>query len=139
MADRKLEDSRTFENLRQAFFEEASLALRYRFFATVAGFEGLDRFEELFREFGEGGTGSAHGCLDFLRPCRDPSTEVPLGGTQRNLESVRQSETRQGLELYPEMARIAREEGFPDVASWFDTLEKLKRSHLQKLGEASDV
>ena len=129
----KLEDSRTFENLRTAFFEEASLAFRYRFFAVVAEFEGLDANAQLFKDLAEGGTGNVHGCLDFLRLIRDPSANVPIGSTLKNTQSVVQSETRQYTEIYPEMARVAREEGFTDIASWFDTLEKLKRGHVQKL------
>ena len=135
--DRKLEESKTFENLKKAFFNEAGLAFRYRFFATIAEFEGLDRFSSLFREFAEGGSANVGGCLDFLREARDPSADVPLGGTQKNLESVLQTETRQCSEIYNEMAKVAREEGFTDVASWFDTLEKLKRSHLRKLKEVA--
>ena len=37
------------------------------------------------------------------------------------------------MQTYPEMAKKARQEGFPDIAGWFDTLEKLKRSHVRKL------
>jgi rubrerythrin len=135
--DNKLEESRTFENLKQAFFEEASLAFRYEFFATIAEFEGMDRFSSLFRDFAEGGTSNVHGCLDFLRLAKDPSSDIPLGGTRKNLESVLQTETKQCSEIYPEMARIAREEGFTDIASWFETLEKLKRSHLRKIQKVS--
>lgn len=131
--ERKLEHSQTFENLKAAFFEEASLALRYRFFSVIAEFEGLDRFSQLFRELSEGGTCNAHGVLDFLRLARDPSSDVPIGSTQKNVEAILQSEAKQCSELYPEMARVAREEGFTDVASWFDTLEKLKRAHIIRI------
>lgn len=134
----RLEESRTFENLREAFFEEAALAFRYRFFAIVAEFEGLDRQAELFKEIAEGGTCNTNGCMDFLRLGRDPSSAIPLGGSRKNIESVLQTETRQFSEIYPEMARVAREEGFTDIASWFDTLEKLKRSHVSKLRKAAD-
>ena len=133
----KIEASKTFENLKQAFFEEASLAFRYHYFSIIAEFDGLERYSELFKEFAEGGTQSVHGCLDFLRLTRDPSSGIPLGNTQKNLESLSQTETQQVTEIYPEMARVAREEGFSDIASWFDTLEKLKRSHLQKLKKAT--
>jgi rubrerythrin len=134
--DKALESSRTFENLKKAYFEEASLAFRYRFFATVAEFEGLEGLGGLFKDFAEGGSCNVLGCLDFLRLVKDPSSDVPLGNTRKNLESVIQSETQHFTEVYPEMARIAREEGFSDIASWFDTLEKLKRSHVQKIQEA---
>lgn len=133
--DLELENTRTFENLKIAFYEEAALAFRYRFFAIVAEFEGMDRFSSLFKEFSEGGLCNANGSLDYLRTARDPSSDIPIGGTQKNLESVLETEVKQFSEIYPEMARVAREEGFMDIASWFDTLEKLKRSHVRKLKE----
>ena len=129
----KLENSATFEKLRRAFFEEAGLAYRYLFFATVADFEGLDRHAAIFRELAEGGTMSVQGCLDFLRTARDPSSDIPIGGTRKNLESLLQTELEQSSESYPAWALLAREEGFTDIASWFDTLEKLKRIHVKTL------
>lgn len=131
--DTFLEGSKTLENLEKAFYAEASLAFRYHFFSIIAGFEGLDRYATLFKDFSDGGKDNVHGCLDFLRQAKDPDSKIPIGSTQKNLESVLQTEIQQFTELYPDMARIAREEGFTDIASWFDTLEKLKRARTQKL------
>jgi rubrerythrin len=131
--DRKLERSRTFENLKKSFYEEASLVFRYLYFAQIAEFEGQERFKALFNEFAEGGHSNVHGSLDFLREAKDPSSDIPLGGTLKNIESVIQTETQQCSEIYPQMAQVAREEGFTDIASWFETLEKLKRSHLNRM------
>ena len=131
--DRDLEKSQTFENLKKAFFEEVALISRYRYFSTIADYEGLTNHSNLFKEFADGGQDNTHGCLDFLRTIHDPSSQIPIGNTSKNLESLLQTEIGQFSETYPEMAKIAREEGFPDVASWFDTLEKLKRIHVQKL------
>ena len=132
MNEKKLEESRTFENLKQAFLEEASLAQRYAYFAVIADFEGSDRFSQLFKEFAKSGEVNSGGCLDFLRSGRE------LGGTRKNLQSVLQTESEHSNELYATMARIAREEGFTDAASWFDTLEKLKRSRLARIKKVSD-
>lgn len=136
--NRELENSKTFENLKMAFYEEAGLAFRYRFFSVIAEFEGMDRFAALFRDFADGGVCNANGSLDYLRLARDPSSDIPIGSTQKNLQSVLETEVKQFSEIYPEMARVAREEGFMDIASWFDTLEKLKRSHARKLRKAGD-
>lgn len=129
----KLENSRTFKNVRLAFADEAELVLRYLYCATLAEFEGLEKHAALFREIAEGGTCNAHGCLDFLKLAQAPDSEISFGGTLRNLESLVQSETRQHEQTYPEMAKAAREEGLPDIASWFDTLEKAKRAHVRRL------
>lgn len=128
-----LERSRTFENIKRAFLEEASLVFRYLYYAIIADYEGLDRHSALFREIAEGGTTNVHGSFDFLAMAADPDSGIPVGGTFKNLESLLQTETRQQSRTYPEMARTAREEGFNDVASWFDTLEKLKRAHVARL------
>jgi rubrerythrin len=133
----KLEDSRTFENVRKAFAEEAALVFRYLYYATLAEFEGLEKHAALFKEIAEGGTSSVHGCFDFLKLVRDPDSGIAIGGTFKNLESMLQSETRQYNQTYPEMARTAREEGLTDIASWFETLEKAKRAHVQKLRKLS--
>ncbi|MFI5361134.1 MAG: ferritin family protein [Elusimicrobiota bacterium] len=129
----KLEDSRTFENLRKAFAEEAALAFRYLYYAMLAEFEGMENHSAAFKEIAEGGTTSVHGCFDFLRLARDPESGIAVGGTFKNLESLLQTETKQSDETYPGMARTAREEGLTDIASWFETLEKAKRAHARKL------
>jgi rubrerythrin len=131
----KLENSRTFQNLKKAFGEEAALVFRYLYYAALAEFEGLDRHAKLFKELGEGGHTAAQGVFDYLKRAGDPDTGLAVGGTAKNIESLAQTETRQFSQTYPEMARTAREEGFPDVAAWFDTLEKLKRSRVRKLGK----
>ena len=135
MKARKLENSRTFKNMRTAFADEAELVFRYLYCATLAEFEGLEKHSALFKEIAEGGACSVHGCLDFMKLAQDPDSEIAVGGTLRNLESLVQSETRQHDQTYPEMARVAREEGLPDIASWFETLEKAKRAHVHRLKE----
>ena len=129
----KLEDSRTFENVRKAFAEEAALVFRYLYYATLAEFEGMEKHAALFKEIAEGGTSSVQGCFDFLKLVRDPESGIAVGGTLKNLESLVQTETKQHNQTYPEMAKTAREEGLTDIASWFETLEKAKRAHVQKL------
>ena len=129
----KLEDSKTLENLREAFLAEASLAYRLRYFAIVAEFEGLDRCAGLFRELAESEETHVHGCLDFLRSVHDPDSRIPIGGTRKNLDSILQTTTERSTQTYPDMAKTAREEGFTDVASWFDTLEKLQRHQTERV------
>lgn len=135
MTIKKLENSRTFKNLRMAFDEEAGLVFRYLYCAGLAEFEGLEKHSALFKEIAEGGTCNVHGCLDFLKLAQDPDSEIAVGGTLRNLESLVRSETIQHDQTYPEMAKAAREEGLSDIASWFETLEKAKRAHVHRLKE----
>lgn len=123
----------THQHLIAAFEEEASVAYRYLYFAKIADIEGRPEIAQLFRDLAEGGICNAHGCLDFLRLEGDPLTGAPIGETDRNLRAGLLGETREFTERYPTMAAEAHSEGFPDIASWFETLTKLKRSHAQQL------
>lgn len=135
---KKLENSRTYRNLRKAFADEAELAYRYLYCAALADFEGREKLAALFRELAESGNTNVNGCLDFLRQARDPDSDLSLGRAAGNLEALLRTETRQHNQDYPAMARAAREDGLPDIASWFDTLEKAKRRHVRRLKELSD-
>lgn len=129
----RLEGSRTIANLRHAFAGEAACVFRYLYCAALAEYEGLDKHSALFKEIAEGGTTSVHGCFDFLALVRDPESGLSVGSTPKNLERLLQEESDLSGRAYPEMAGVARQEGFSDIASWFDTLAKLKRSHACKL------
>ena len=126
----------THQHLIAAFQEEAVVAHRYLYFAKLADIEGHPEIAQLFRDLAEGGICNAHGCLDFLRLEGDPLTNAPIGETDRNLRASLLAETREYTEQYPEMAGQAHTEGFPDIASWFETLTKLKRAHAQQLDAA---
>ena len=59
----------------------------------------------------------------------DPVTGLPIGNTISNLEAAIAGETSECVSLYPEMARTAREEGFSEIADWFETLPKAEANH----------
>jgi rubrerythrin len=131
-----LEGLRTHKHLIDSFAEEAVTAYRYLYFAKIADIEGQPDVAQLFRDLAEGGICNAHGSLDFLRTEGDPLTGAPIGETDRNLHAALLAESTEYSELYPDMAAVAHAEGFPDVASWFETLTKLKRAHAQQLRDA---
>ena len=83
----------------------------------------------LFRSTAEGETGHAHGHLEFLEQAGDPATGMPIGSTRQNLESAIAGETHEYTDMYPGMAKTAREEGFPEIADWFETLARAEKSH----------
>jgi len=122
--------SKTHENLEHAFASESQANRRYLYFARAADIEGHPEVGGLFRDTSEAKTGHAFGHLDFLKPVGDPATDVAFGGnTRRNLQSAIEGETYKYTEMYPGMAKTAREEGFAEVAEWFETLAKAERSH----------
>jgi rubrerythrin len=124
-----LKDSKTHENLKHAFAGESQANRRYLYFARVADIEGYPDVGGLFRDTSEAETGHAFGHLDFLKAVGDPATNVPFGSTKQNLTSAIEGETYEYTQMYPGMAKTARDEGFPDVADWFETLAKAERSH----------
>jgi rubrerythrin len=124
-----LEGTRSFENLKEAFAAEAQANRRYLYFARVADIEGYPDMGGLFRDTAEAETGHAFGHLDFLKEVGDPVTGVPFGRTELNLRSAIEGETYEYTQMYPGMAKTARDEGFQELAEWFETLAKAEKSH----------
>ncbi len=129
MPDKGLKGTQSLENLKSAFAGEAQANRRYLYFARQADIEGYPDIGGLFRDTGEAETGHAFGHLDFLKEVGDPVTGVPIGTTEENLRSGIEGETYEYTEMYPGFAKTAREEGFEDLADWFETLAKAERSH----------
>src|SRR5712691_11830532 len=124
-----LKGSRTEENLKAAFAGESQANRRYLYFAQKADVEGHNDVSAVFRSTAEGETGHAHGHLEFIEEVGDPVTGMPIGATDDNLRAAIAGETHEYTDMYPGMARTAREEGFGEVADWFETLAKAEKSH----------
>ena len=131
-----LKGSRTEENLKAAFAGESQANRRYLYFATKADVEGQPGVAALFRSTAEGETGHAHGHLEWLEQCGDPATGMPFGATRDNLASAVAGETHEYTDMYPGMAKTARDEGHDEVADWFETLAKAERSHANRYTKA---
>jgi rubrerythrin len=95
----------------------------------MADIEGYPEIGGLFRDTAEAETGHAFGHLDFLKAVGDPVTGVPFGNTEKNLQSAVEGETYEYTQMYPGFARTAREEGFDELADWFETLARAEKSH----------
>ena len=124
-----LKGSKTHENLKAAFAGESQANRRYLYFAKQADVEGQPDIAGLFRDTAEGETGHAHGHLEFLEQVGDPATGEPIGDTEKNLKSAVAGETYEYTQMYPGFARQAREDGFAEIAEWFETLAKAEKSH----------
>jgi len=124
-----IKNTKTHENLKAAFAGESQANRRYPYFAKVADVEGYPEIAMNFRETAEGETGHAHGHLDFLKAVGDPATGLAMGDTSLNLRAAIAGETHEYTDMYPGMAKTAREEGLSEVADWFETLAKAEKSH----------
>jgi rubrerythrin len=134
-----LKGSKTEQHLKDAFAGESQANRRYLYFAGKADVEGQNDVAALFRSTAEGETGHAHGHLEFLEAVGDPATGLPIGDTRKNLQAAIAGETHEYTDMYPGMARTAREEGFDEIADWFETLAKAERSHANRYQKALDA
>jgi rubrerythrin len=135
----ELKDTKTHANLKDAFAGESQANRRYLYFAKVADVEGHTDVAGLFRDTAEGETGHAHGHLDYLKRVGDPATGEPIGSTTLNLKASVAGETYEYTQMYPAFAKTAREEGFEEIAEWFETLARAERSHAGRFQKALDA
>ena len=133
-----LKGSKTEQNLKDAFSGESQANRRYLYFAKVADIEGYPEIASNFRETAEGETGHAHGHLDYIKKVGDPATGLAIGSTHENLAAAVAGETHEYTDMYPGMAKTARDEGFDEIADWFETLAKAERSHANRFQKALD-
>ena len=124
-----LNGTKTHQNLKDAFAGESQANRRYLYFAKNADVEGYPEVASNFRETAEGETGHAHGHLDYLKEVGDPATGLPIGDSMDNLKAAVKGETDEYTDMYPSMAKTARDEGFEEIADWFETLAKAEKSH----------
>ena len=128
--------TRTEQNLKDAFSGESQANRRYLYFARKADIEGYNDVAAVFRSTAEGETGHAHGHLEYLEETGDPATGKPIGPTDKNLKAAIAGETHEYTDMYPGMARTAREEGLDEIADWFETLAKAEKSHAGRFQKA---
>ena len=121
-----LKGSKTEGNLKDAFAGESQANRRYLYFAAKADVEGYNDVAAVFRSTAEGETGHAHGHLEYLE-------------TAENLAAAIAGETHEYTDMYPGMAKTARDEDFDEIADWFETLAKAERSHANRFQKALDT
>lgn len=135
----KVKGTKTEQNLKDAFAGESMANRRYLYFANMADVEGAPEVASVFRNTAEGETGHAHGHMDYLKEAGDPATGHAFNTVQQALESAIEGETHEYTDMYPGMAKTARDEGFDEIADWFETLAKAERSHAGKFKKTLDA
>ena len=135
----KLSGTKTLDNLKYAFARESQATRRYLYFAQKADVEGYNDVAAVFRSTADGETGHAHGHLEFMETVGDPVTGRKIGPTTDNLQAAIAGVTHEYTDMYPGMAKIARQEGFDEIADWFETLAKAEKSHAGRFQKALDT
>ncbi len=134
-----LKGSKTHDNLKDAFAGESQANRRYLYFAQKADVEGYPDVAALFRSVAEGETGHAFGHFDHMAEIGDPATGVPVGATTDNLKSAIEGETYEYSQMYPGFAKTARDEGFGEIAEWFEILARAERSHAGRFAKGLEA
>ena len=117
----ELKGTLTHTHLREAFAVDSQAAALCAAFARVAEIEGAPELARALREIAEQRALFAEGHLALLVRAGDPLSGRPLGGSGRNLAAALHAELVAAEDGAPRMARTAHNEGFPDVASWFES------------------
>jgi rubrerythrin len=131
---KSVKGTKTEQSLKEAFAGESQANRRYLYFANQADIAGANDVAAVFRSTAEGETGHAHGHMEYLITggAGEPGTGMPAKTVAEALQAAIAGETHEYTDMYPGMAKIAREEGFDEIADWFETLAKAERSHANK-------
>jgi rubrerythrin len=127
--------SKTFGNLKTAFAGEAQTNRRYLYFAKTADAEGQVEVSRALRAIAEIETAHAMREFDFMKPISDPVTEVALPDLKGMIESALKGEIYESTTMYPTFAEEARQEGFDELAKWFNAVAEAEKIHVKEFQE----
>jgi len=128
-----LKGSQTEKNLLTAFAGESQARNRYTFWASIAKKEGLEQIASIFEETASQEKEHAERFWKFLQGgAVEITAAYPAGkngNTLENLEASANGEEEEWKEIYPKFAKIAKEEGFGDVAACFENICIAEKQH----------
>lgn len=133
-----LKGSQTHAGLKLAFARKAQANRLYLFLAKLSDNEGRRDLARLFRDIAEGEALHAHGLLQHLRKAGDPLTGAPLETWEHFTQAAIEASKEEATKLFPEMAAKAREEGFAEIADWFDSLARAETAHADRFTRYKD-
>lgn len=130
---KSIKGTRTEENLLKSFAGESQARSRYTFFASVAKKEGYEQIAGVFMETAEQEKEHAKRFFKFLEGGEVTITAAypagKIGTTQENLLAAAMGEKEEWELLYPEFAKVADEEGFPEIAAAFRMIATVEAEH----------
>ncbi len=130
---KSLKGTKTEKNLLTAFAGESQARNRYTFFASQARKEGYEQIAAIFLDTAENEKEHAKRLFKFLEGGEVEITgSFPagvIGDTKQNLKASAQGENYEHTTMYPEFAKIAEEEGFPEIAGVFRSIAVAEKYH----------
>jgi len=128
-----LKGTKTEQNLLKAFAGESQARNRYTYFASAARKEGFEQIANIFTETAENEKEHAKVFFKHLEGGDVEITAVyPAGAikdTKTNLEEAAAGENMEWTAIYQDFAKVARDEGFPEVARSFEQIAKVEKFH----------
>jgi rubrerythrin len=135
---------KTLQNLAAAFVGESQARNRYTYYAKVAKKEGYEVIAEIFALTAEQEKVHAKREFEHIQKLNKnnksivlPEAEVPTvyGDTKANLKAAMAGENYEYTKMYPEFAKVAREEGLNDVAKRFGAIALAEKHHEERFGK----
>jgi rubrerythrin len=130
---KSIKGTKTEKNLLAAFAGESQARNRYTYFASAAKKEGLEQISHIFLETAE--NEKEHAKI-YFKHLEGGDVEIMaaypagvIGDTKSNLEAAAAGENMEWTTLYANFAKIAREEGFLEVAISFEQISKVEKFH----------
>jgi len=129
----KLQGTQTEKNLLKAFAGESQARMRYDYFSKQAKKDGLEQMSAIFMETALNEKEHAKRFFSFLEGRNlEITATYPAGKistTLENLKAAAEGEHEEWTILYPESAKVAEEEGFPEIANAFEMIAKVEKAH----------
>lgn len=132
-----LKGTRTAENLMKSFAGECQARTRYTYYASIAKKQGYVQISNIFMETAEQEKEHAKKFYkylkeDFVDEMIEITASYPVSfheDTMANLKAAAAGENEEWTELYPEFAKVAREEGFEAIAITFERVSEVEKRH----------
>ena len=128
-----LKGTKTEQNLLKSFAGESQAKNRYEFFASVARKEGFEQIANIFMETALQEKEHAKRFFNFLEGgMTEITASYPagkIGSTKENLKAAAEGEHEEWSDLYPLFAEVAKNEGFPQIATAYKMISKVEAEH----------
>jgi len=114
-------DSKTYKNLQEAFAGESMARNKYTFYASEAKKAGYEQISAIFTETADNEKEHAKRAARFMGDM--------IGDTAFNLEHAAAGENYEWTSMYPEFEKVAREEGYDEIAEFFHEVAEVEEAH----------
>ena len=133
---KSIKGTKTERNLVIAYMAESSAYTRYTFYAAQADKENYFPIGQIFRDTADNEMRHGKVFFKFLEG-GSVSVDMPvvagvIGDTASNLATAAKEELMEGVELYTNSAKVADEEGFPEIAEHFRAIAEIEDRHRRR-------